>query len=175
MQMSVIGTFWCLFIIFIAFLQYNGTATNIMVGDKIVTQEEFNAMLYPKIFLLLFFLLGFSLFIYGIKTLIECYIFNKNAVQSYGLILSNEDSGKREWNADYPVYNIKILIMKDDNNFEVCVDNITSRLPVYPVGSLIILNYYKDKVDILGYTDRKDFPDELIDYVNNNYPEIEIR
>lgn len=173
--LTTFGCFWTYITAYITYMMYSGTATSISVNGTIVSQSEFNEMLLPKLFMGVFWIVGLITIIQGIRELIKYYIFNNNAIESYGLILENEELNNPniddEENEDCIIYNVKMLIMKG-NNYEVYTKKDV--FTTYPVGSLIELKYYKDNIEILNNINKEDVSDEFIEHIHSNYPEIEL-
>lgn len=173
--LTIFGCFWTYLTAYITYMMYSGKATSISVNGTIVSQSEFNEMLLPKLFMGVFWIVGLITIIQGIRELIKFYIFNKNAIESYGLILENEELKNPniddEENEDCIIYNVKMLIMKG-NNYEVYTKKDV--FTTYPVGSLIELKYYKDNIEILNNINKEDVSDEFIEHIHSNYPEIEL-
>ena len=88
----VFGAIWLSFISVFTRIMYSDTGT-ITVNGEIVSYEEFHAMLWPKMFIGIFWLVGILFFVSGLLEILKNYKTDKYGEPCYGRIINIFNSG----------------------------------------------------------------------------------
>lgn len=118
---------------------------------------------------LIFYIFGIYLIFHGIKLIKKDIIGPLKSVDSYGYIIEKVE---RKTYKIYIVYDLKILVLKDNNNYEVyntSIKTTNSKKDLYNPGLYLKVKYYKDYVYIEENIDKEMIPDSFSEYVNNKY------
>ena len=143
----IFGLVWTIFTsIFILGFYFSGG--NITVNGIPVTQEEFNAMLWPKILFGVFLLIGLTFLIRGIKHMLTNTTTTLIGREAYGYILTSYPNGTIV--NGRPLHDAEILVAKTDNTFEIFTENIGGKLSKYYPGSYVKVKYHNKDVNILN-------------------------
>lgn len=166
MSEIIFGTIWTLFVAMITFVSYADTGTTITVNGTIVSQEEFSAMLGPKIFLAIFWLIGLSMIAYGIYKTKKAKDIENYGEVCYGRITKVYFSGT--YKNDEPLYkaNIDIYIFSTKENKTVSGD-IGFDKYLYPENSYVEVKYYKDNITVQRPIESEDIPLYAAEHIIN--------
>lgn len=102
----VFGVIWLSITAFMTYAFY-GTSGNVSVNGEIVTTEEFSSMLFPKIFIGIFWIIGISIMLVGI---ILCFKKEKNSDEESKNLNEHEDYLENEYK------NYKNINIANDNS-----------------------------------------------------------
>ena len=156
----IFGLFWLLFTAFFTFISYAG-GTTISVNGQIVSQEEFNAMLFPKIFLGIFWAIGIIMIIWGLKKIIRNYKTDTYGEVCYGKIINIFNSGTYvnnipELKARVSVYIESLGTLEE---IEEVIGLATKKK--YNIGDYIEGKYYNGDINIESYIPETMIPSHL--------------
>lgn len=162
------STIWLLITGVITFGFYC-SGSNITVNGQYVTQEEFNAMLGPKLFLGIFWVVGITIFIIGIKRIIKNYKTNTYGELCYGRIINIFKSGvyindEPQLKANIAVYIESIGIVEEIEE----VIGVARRVK-YREGDYIEGKYYNGDINITDYIPEGAIPIHIQDKLKNLY------
>lgn len=164
----IFGSFWTLFTAFMTFMFYGDTGGTITVNGVATSQAEFNAMLWPKLFFGLFWLIGLFMIFLGLKKLFTNYQTKIKGVEKDGYVVDVEDSGVRVNGRIY--YDAKIVIQEDDYSYGTYKDSVGPDFEKYPIGSYVRVKHYKKDINILESISEYNISESLKEYVETNYP-----
>lgn len=173
----VFGIIWLLITGMVTLGFYSGTADTITVNGQLVTQEEFNGMLFPKIFMGIFWAVGIIMIIVGLRKIIKNAQTEKFGEVCYGRITDIIRTGAAvngvpELKAIVTVYIESLGITQE---VEEVIGLATKRK--YNVGDYIEGKYYNGDINIDSYIPETVIPlhiqDKLKDLrINANENEI---
>lgn len=173
----IFGIIWLLITGMVTLGFYSGTADTITVNGQLVSQEEFNAMLGPKLFMGIFWAVGIIMIVVGLRKIIKNAQTEKFGEVCYGRIIDIRRTGARVNN----VPELKAIIMVyiesigSVEEIEEVIGLATKRK--YNVGDYIEGKYYNGDVNIDSYIPENIIPlhiqDKLKDLrINTNEDEI---
>ncbi len=152
----IFGLIWTLFTCAMIYFFYFAGVGEISVNGVPVSQEEFNAMLMPKIFFGIFLLVGISFLIAAIRKLIINANTSMNGHELYGYILENRPNGV--YVNGYPLFNAVVLFRDVDGKFQVLEDNIGKKTMQYYPGAYVQLKHRNKDINIIGLVDEHIVP-----------------
>lgn len=164
----IFGIIWLLITGMVTLGFYSGTASTITVNGQIVSQEEFNLMLGPKIFLGLFWAIGIIMIIIGLRKIIKNAKTEKFGEVCYGRIIDIRKTGTRvnnvpELKAIVAVY---IESLGTTEEIEEVIGLATNRK--YNVGDYIEGKYYNGDINIDSY-----IPETMIpSHIQNRFKDL---
>lgn len=140
------GMFWTAITAFITWGFY-GTTGDVSVNGTLVSHEEFSAMLMPKIFIGIFWVIGIFMLFKGIIKIIKDTSTNMNGEECFGRICDIYPSGARvngrpEFKADFLVY------IPSTQETTVISEKIGFNRYKYSKGYYVRLKYYNGDINI---------------------------
>ena len=119
----IFGGFWTLFTAFMTFAFYGGFGGGtISVNGVPVSQAEFNAMLWPKLFFAIFWIVGLSMLFKGLKKLFANVATSSLGEETIGYVADIIDSGC--YVNGNPVWNAKITFIDNTNKIKTVTESI---------------------------------------------------
>lgn len=163
----IFGLIWTLFMVLFTWGFYFSNG-NISVNGQMVTQDEFNAMIFPKVFIGLFWIVGIALMFFGLKKIIRNIKTSKNGIECLGKIIKIYPSGtyingRPELKADFAVY----LVM--ENKVEVISEIIGMNEYKFPRGAWFKLKYYEGDINVGDMIREDEVPLNIVDMIDSTY------
>ncbi len=130
---------------------YSGTASSITVNGQLVSQEEFNLMLWPKIFLGIFWVIGIIMIIVGLRKIIKNAQTEKFGEVCYGRIIDIMRTGTLVNNVPELKAVVQVFIESEGrlDTIEEVIGLATNRK--YNIGDYIEGKYYNGDINIDSY------------------------
>jgi hypothetical protein len=128
----------------------------ITVNGVPVSQAEFNAMLWPKIFFGVFLLIGIAFLIVAIKKLIVNAKTSMNGDELYGYILDTRPNGT--YVNGQPLFNAEILFRDTSGKFRILADGIGNKTVKYYPGSYVKIKHFNNDINIIDAADEYQVP-----------------
>lgn len=164
----IFGGFWTLFTAFMTFAFYGGFGGGtISVNGVPVSQAEFNAMLWPKLFFAIFWIVGLSMLFKGLKKLFANVATSSLGEETIGYVADIIDSGC--YVNGNPVWNAKITFIDNTNKIKTVTESIGMNYDKYPLGTYVTIKYHKDDINILEEAMEHEAPIRLREYVGERY------
>jgi len=165
------GGIWTAFIALMTFGFYGGFGGGtITVNGEIVSQAEFNAMLWPKLFFAVFWIIGLAMLFKGFKKLFANVATSSIGRETVGYVLDVVDS--HCYVNGNPVWDAKIIFLDSNNSVKTVSESVGLDYDKYPIGSFVMIKYHKDDVNIIGKASEYDAPMALknliADTIQNN-------
>lgn len=163
----IFGTIWLFVTGICTFAFYSGGAGTITVNGQVVSQQEFNGMLFPKIFMGVFWAVGIIVIAIGIRKII------RNAqTEKFGEICYGRITGIRRTGASVNgVPELKAIVMVyieslgTTQEVEEVIGLATKRK--YNVGDYIEGKYYNGDINIDSYIPENVIPLHIQDKFRN--------
>ena len=156
----IFGLFWTACTAVVTFASYF-SGTTISVNGQIVSQEEFNEMLFPKIFLGIFWAVGLFMLYLGISKIIKNYRTSEYGEICYGRIIDISKSGT--YVNDVPELKALVTVYVESTgtleNVEEVIGLATEKK--YKIGDYIEGKYYNGDINIESYLDESIVPSHL--------------
>lgn len=154
----IFGIIWTAITALITFGFY-GTAGDVTVNGNLVSHEEFSAMLWPKLFLGIFWVVGIFILFRGIRKIIRDTSTNIKGEECFGKVCNIYNSGtyvnnRPELKADILVYIPSIQETK------ILSEVIGFNMYKYRIGSCLKLKYYNDDINLEGIVDEFELPSD---------------
>lgn len=161
----IFGLIWSLFTMLFTWVFYFSNG-NISVNGKMVTQAEFNAMLFPKIFIGVFWTVGIVLMFWGLKKIIRNMKTSKIGIECFGKIIKIYPSGTYingipELKADFVVY------IDTENKVETLSEVIGMNKYKFPIGAWFKLKYYEGDINIGELLKEDQVPLNVVDIIES--------
>lgn len=165
----IIGLIWILFMTIFTWVFYF-SGGNISVNVQMVTQEEFNAMLFPKVFIGVFWIIGIALLFFGLKKIIRNLKTSKNGMECFGKIIKIYPSGtyingRPELKADFVVY------LSEENKVEIISEVIGMDEYKFPRGGWVKLKHYEGDINVVDVVTEYEVPLNIVDMIDSTYNE----
>lgn len=163
----IFGSFWTAITAFITIATY--TAEHVTVNDVEYTQAEFSTMLFPKVFLGIFWFIGLFMLYTGLKKIIKNHNTNVYGEIVYGKICNIYNSGTYinevpELKADFLIYVPSEWGTKVVSEV-IGLDNIKN---CYQIGDYVEVKYYNNDINIIRTVTEDELPyearPELVSY-----------
>lgn len=147
----IFGVIWLLITGMVTLGFYSGTASTITVNGQLVSQEEFNTMLGPKIFIGIFWAVGIIMIIVGLRKIIKNAQTEKFGEVCYGRIIDIMRTGTRVNNVPELKAIVQVYIESEGrlDTIEEVIGLATKR--EYNIGDFIEGKYYNGDINIDSY------------------------
>lgn len=162
----IFGVVWTTFSSFFIYGFYF-LADEVEVNGEIVSQTEFSQMLFPKIFMGLFLLIGIFMIIDGLRKIIKAISIHTNGVEKIATI-KNIPSPTLFIN-DVPYCNAVVLIEDEMGNEVEVVSNNTFRQGEFNIGDCVVAKYYNGMVSLVGPAEGYETLNTIQSEINYNY------
>lgn len=151
------GMIWTTFMVFFTIIFYGSNNGVITVNGQQVSQEEFSNMIWPKIFIGIFWLIGLFMLFQGLRKIIRNYLTNVNGEICYGKICNIYNSGAYingmpEMKADVFVY------IPSTQETKIISEVIGFNNIKYLTGDYLELKYYNGDINFERIIDSSDIP-----------------
>lgn len=161
------GIIWTLIIAVITFVFYGNTGGTITVNGEIVSQAEFNSMLFPKIFLGLFWIIGIFFIIKGAKKILIDRRTSLSGEETFARIIDMYPSGASvngipEIKADFCVY------IPSLNDTEIISEILGLNVMKYQIGSYLSVKYFEGDININDIVAGEQIPYEIKENLDND-------
>lgn len=156
-------------ILFAVFYFVGGEIT---VNGEIVSQEEFNTMLMPKLAISIFLIVGICLLIRAITKIIENKKTDTRGIETYGLIIQTKPSGS--YINDVPVMTGAFATVID-NNVRIIWESVGLDCKNGNVGDCMVVKYYNNDINIVAPITYEYIPMEAQNLLNPFYEKIKLR
>lgn len=163
------GIVWTAISIFIAFIMYNTNGT-IEVNGRPVSHAEFEAMLWPKLFIGLFVLIGIIFICVGLKKIITNIITNTRGTETYGLVIDVRPSGTTVNGRPQLMADILIVV---DGRTERYSEIVGFDWNKYRTGDFTLLKHYKKDVNLIRRVNANEVPGNIMGVLRNEMAEKE--
>lgn len=166
----IFGLIWTAFSVFIAFMMYGNVAGTITVNGEVVSQAEFNSMLWPKLFIGLFIIVGLILCFSGIKEIFTNMQTNKLGVETYGVIIDLRPSGS--YVNGKPELKAEVAVYINDYNIESYEEIIGFDRLKYKPGDYVKVKHHNKDINIIEKINEDYLPIEIKEVLDNEVGHI---
>ena len=154
----IFGIMWTTITALITFGFY-GTTGDVTVNGNLVSHDEFSAMLLPKIFFGIFWVVGIFMLFKGIRKILRDTSTNLKGEECFGKVCNIYNSGayvngRPELKADILVYIPSIQETK------IVSEIIGFDMYKYRIGSYVKLKYYNGDINFKGIVDVYELPSD---------------
>lgn len=157
----IFGTIWTVFMAFFTFIFYSANTGTISVNGQIVSQEEFNLMIGPKIFIGIFWIIGLMVLFRGLKKVITNYKTEKYGEVCYGRIIDIFRSGAYVNNVPELKASISVYIESTGTMEEVSEVIGLATKRKYKIGDYVEGKYYNGDINITSYIPEAMIPSHI--------------
>lgn len=166
------GAIFTLLTIILGFVFYGNVGGTIEVNGEIVSQAEFNSLLWPKILLGAFAVIGLLFLFFGIRKIFKDKKTDKYGEMCFGKIFKVYESGtyvngKAEYKADFLVF---IPSLNTTKTFSEVIGYDPFK---YPLNSFVSIKHYNNDINICGVIDENNIPSiakNMLAIVNTIFP-----
>ena len=165
----IFGLFWTGVTAIVTLAMYAGSG-NISVNGQPVSQAEFNAMLWPKLFLGFFWIIGLFMLFLGIKKLLVNMKTSVKGIKTYGVVLdileTNCSSNGR------PQLKAEVMVVMPDKTTRRFQEVIGFDYNKYRIGEALLVKQCDNDINILGIATHTEIPyeyREMIDGIRQEY------
>lgn len=165
----IFGIMWTV-IVAIVTLSFYMPGGTIKVNGQIVSQNEFNEMLWPKLFLGLFWLIGIIMIIIGLKKLLVNAKTSIRGKLTYGVVIDILETNM--YSNGNPQLKADVAVIMEDKSIKRFQEVIGYSYNKYRIGELISVKYCGNDINIggiasenqLSYNDR-----EIVENIRRQY------
>jgi hypothetical protein len=154
----IFGLVWCLIVGFITYGFY-GTDAPVTVNGELMEHSEFSALLMPKLFLGLFWIVGIVMLIIGLRRIIRNTLIATRGEETYGIVMDVRPSNIRIKNR--PVWEAEVALLRD-GHLVTLTATVCTVYNQYKPGDFMHLKCYKNDINILGKALRADVPYNIL-------------
>lgn len=158
------GIIWTAISVFIAFIMYNTNGT-VEVNGRPVSHEEFNAMLWPKIFIGIFICIGIVFIIVGLKKIITNILTRTIGTETYGLITNVYPSNVTVNGRPQLMADVLVVVNDRINRYSETIGFDWNK---YRIGDFVLIKIYKKDINIVRLVNRNEVPYEIIPLLEND-------
>lgn len=144
------GGFWLLITGFMTFAFY-GTEGPVTVNGVPMEHAEFVELLWPKLFLGVFWAIGLIMLFLGIRKIYRNIRTSTHGVETYGVIIDITPTNMRINHR--PVMQAEVAVVQD-GHIEMHAERIGAGRSKYSIGDYLRLKCYKNDINILEQVDR---------------------
>ena len=148
------GGFWLLITGVITFMFY-GTGSTVTVNGVPMEHAEFVELLWPKIFLGVFWIIGLVMLFLGIRKIYRNIRTSTHGVETYGVIIDITPTNMRINNM--PVMQAEVAVVQD-GRIEMHAERIGTGRSKYHIGDYLRLKCYKNDINILEQVEHSQVP-----------------
>ena len=162
----IFGLVWTAVSSLFAFLMYGtGNSGTIMVNGEPMSHAEFNELLWPKLFIGLFILVGICLIFIGIKKFLANLATETKGYETYGIVMDIYPSGSSV--NGRPILNADFIIVEENGETGTYTESIGMDRNKYKIGNWAKLKYYNKDINILEKTDVYSVPHNIKTRIEN--------
>ena len=174
MSHLIFGIVWTVISGFVAVIMYSGDAA-VRVNGEFVSQEVFNEMLWPKLFIGLFLSIGIAMILVGLKKILTNLLTKIKGVETYGLVIDIARSGTYVNGRPELMAFILVPVNDEVNRYSEIIGFDWNR---YRVGDFVLVKHYKNDVNIIRRVNGNTVPYHIQqmlirDIPTNNIPPYE--
>lgn len=161
------GLIWTSITAILTFVFYSGTSGEIYVNDELVSQAEFNEMLWPKLFFGIFWAIGLFMIYWGLKRIIKDKKTNAFGEICYGKITDIFESGT--YINEVPELKAQIVLYIPSINDIKIVSEVIGLYGLvynYEIGKCVEVKYYNGDINFEKVLDIQDLPYEAQEILN---------
>ena len=161
------GLIWTSITAILTFVFYSGTSGEIYVNDELVSQAEFNEMLWPKLFFGIFWAIGLFMIYWGLKRIIKDKKTNAFGEICYGKITDIFESGT--YINEVPELKAQIVLyIPSINDIKIVseVIGLYGSVYNYEIGKCVEVKYYNGDINFEKVLDIQDLPYEAQEILN---------
>lgn len=167
----IFGIIWLLITGVVTFAFYC-SGTPVTVNGTLVSHDVFSAMLLPKIFLGIFWIIGFWVLFKGLKRIIKDYLTEKNGEICYGIIRNISQTGASV-NGIPQLKALLSVYLESTGNMEEIEEIIGLAIPQkYQVGDYVECIYYNGDINIKSAISEEILPNNLTALFKNFKKEL---
>ena len=157
----VFGAIWLSFISVFTRVMYSDTGT-VTVNGEIVSHEEFHAMLWPKLFIGIFWLVGIVFFVSGLLEILKNYKTDKYGEPCYGRILNITNTGC--YSNGVPELKATICVYVESTGTLEYADEILGMATKvqYSKGDYVEGKYYNGDINIISEISENLVPSHIV-------------
>ena len=162
------GLIWTSITAILTFVFYSGTSGEIYVNDELVSQAEFNEMLWPKLFFGIFWAIGLFMIYWGLKRIIKDKKTNAFGEICYGKITDIFESGT--YINEVPELKAQIVLYIPSINDIKIVSEVIGLYGLvynYEIGKCVEVKYYNGDINFEKVLDIQDLPYEAQEILND--------
>lgn len=162
------GAMWLSIIGVITFAMYS--APTVSVNGQPVTADQFDAMLAPKLFLGIFWLVGIVFLVVGIRKLVIDTMTRVKGKLAIGMVVDILETGT--YSNGRPEWKAKVMVAMEDGTLKEFSEVIGYDANKYSMGEYLEVKHYKKDINILGTTSPQRLPlrqQELFEEAKQRY------
>lgn len=161
----VFGAIWLSFISVFTKIMYSDTGT-VTVNGEIVSHEEFHAMILPKLFIGIFWLVGIIFFVSGLLEILKNYKTDKYGEPCYGRIINVFNSGS--YVNGVPELKANIAVYVESTGTLEYTEEILGLAPKVPYskGDYVEGKYYNGDINITSEISQSEVPSHIVSELN---------
>lgn len=163
----IFGLIWTVASVLCAVMMYGNHEMTIMINDEVVSRAEFNSLLWPKLFIGAFIVIGIVFLIIGLKKLMTNALTATVGTLAYGLIVDIYPSDC--YVNDNPVLNADVLVVDKNDVLKLHTESIGLDYDKYNTGDFVQVKYYKNDVNIICLSHPKEIPEHIRIKLNDKY------
>lgn len=161
----IFGLIWTAISSLVAFMMYANKGGTIEVNGEVVSQAEFNSMLFPKLFIGLFIFIGLFMIFSGLKEIFTNIQTNKLGVETYGIVTDIRPTGS--YVNGKPELKAEVLVYIDDYNIETYEEIIGFDRMKYKIGDYVKVKHHNKDINIVEETREDYIPMDIKDLLDN--------
>lgn len=142
------GIAWTAIIAIITFAMYGATGGTIRVNGEIVSQSEFNSMLWPKLFIGLFWAVGIWMIILGIRKLLINAKTSLRGVRTYGVVVDILETNC--YSNGHPQLKADVVVILENKSTQRYQEVIGYDYNKYRIGEVLSVKHCDKDINILG-------------------------
>ncbi len=162
------STIWLLVTGVITFAFY-GTEGTITVNGVPMEHAEFVELLWPKLFLGVFWIIGLVMLFLGIRKIYRNIRTSTHGVETYGVIIDITPTNMRVNHR--PVMQAEVAVVQD-GHIEMHAERIGTGRSKYEIGDFLALKCYKNDINITGVAERSQVPWHQLELLEAEYQQI---
>jgi hypothetical protein len=152
----IFGAIWTAVSGFIAVIMYS--VDTVEVNGVPVSQDVFREMLWPKLFIGLFLVIGIFMLVKGIVKILTNLRTQALGAETFGFVINIYPNGTYVNNM--PMMNADVLLVEDNGNVEQYTESI-GRGGKFNVGDYISVKKYANDINIGDRADRYSVPSHI--------------
>lgn len=164
----IFSALWLLVTGVITFAFY-GTDATVSVNGVPMEHAQFVELLWPKLFIGLFWIIGLVMLFLGIRKIYRNIRTATHGVETYGVIIDITATNMRVNN--HPIMQAEVAVVQD-GKIEMHSERIGTGGYKYKIGSYLLLKCYKNDINMLRQVERSQVPYAQLSLLDAEYEQI---
>ena len=165
----IFGIFWTAIIGVITLAMYSSGGT-IRVNGQLVSQSEFNSMLWPKLFIGVFWAIGIFMIVLGLKKLLVNVKTSVKGIRTYGVVIDILETNC--YANGHPQLKADVVVIMQNKTTARYQEVIGYDYNKYRIGEALEVKHCDKDINILGIAIENQIPygdREIIDGIRQEY------